>query len=291
MTATTGAGPCQRWRAGRHSWRRDTSFDPRRYHVAPIGETTARAYVVRNHYSHEWVSAKARFGLFEGPRLRGVAVLSTPMHPKVLTNVFPQLESGEAIELGRFVLDDEVPANGETWLLARVFRRAAAVGFRGVVSFSDPVPRTRPDGSIVFPGHVGWIYEAANALHLGRSTPRTQLLLPDGTVFNERARSKIRAGERGSAYAERKLCRFGARPRRPGESGTAWLAHALADAGVRRVRHHGAYRYAFVLGSDRERRALRRDLAKLPAALAPRPYPKTVDSIPTVAALVGVEDT
>jgi hypothetical protein len=33
-----------------------------------------------------------------------------------------------------------VPANGESWFLARCWEMAARQGVRGVVSFSDPVP-------------------------------------------------------------------------------------------------------------------------------------------------------
>ncbi len=66
-------------------------------------------------------------------------------------------------------------------------RLAATAGVRGLVMFSDPLPRTRADGAVVMPGHVGTIYQAANSVYTGRSTPRTLTLLPDGTVFSDRA--------------------------------------------------------------------------------------------------------
>jgi hypothetical protein len=140
---------------------------------------------------------------------------------------------------------------------------------RGVVSFSDPVPRRDAAGRLVFPGHVGLIYQASNALYAGRGTPRTLLVLPDGRVLHERALAKARALERGHGYVEELLERFGAPPRR-GADPARWLPHALAAAGVRRVRHPGNHRYLFRIGDRRARRAV----AVGPAA---RPYPKEPD--------------
>jgi hypothetical protein len=52
---------------------------------------------------------------------------------------------------------------------------AGQQGVRGVVSFSDPVPRRTAAGDLVFPGHIGTIYQASNAGYLGRTTPRRVL--------------------------------------------------------------------------------------------------------------------
>ncbi len=56
------------------------------------------------------------------------------------------------------------------------------------------------------------------------------------------------AAPQGHAYAERELVRFGARHRRPGEDGAAWLGEALPAAGARSIQHGGNHRYAFRLG-------------------------------------------
>jgi hypothetical protein len=53
----------------------------------------------------------------------------------------------------------------ESWFLARCSRLAAEAGLRGLVMFSDPVPRTRTDGVVVMPGHIGTIYQASNAVY------------------------------------------------------------------------------------------------------------------------------
>ncbi len=109
----------------------------------------------------------------------------------------------ESLDLGRLVLDDEIASNGETWFLARVFRLAQRAGVRGVVSFSDPVPRARADGTSLTPGHVGTIYQAGGAVYTGRGTRRSLVMLPDGCVLSARA-TQISCGagiERHSIHA------------------------------------------------------------------------------------------
>jgi len=257
---TARADRCQRWRpGGRAAWARAGRFDPARYAVAPLPEAEAKAFVTAMHYSRSYPAAILRYGLHDlhaGGALAGVAVLSLPM-AKVLTAVFPALEPcAESLELGRFVLAHHVPANGESWMLAEVRRQAAAQGIRGLVSFSDPVPRRTTAGQVTMPGHVGFIYQASNAAYLGRSTPRTLILLPDGTTLNARAAQKIRTGERGWRYAADRLATFpGARPPAPGQAGAGWLAETLNAIGATRIRHPGCHRYAFTLGITRTARA------------------------------------
>jgi hypothetical protein len=219
-----------------------------------------------------FVAERLSWGLYQGEELVGVAVFGVPSHPAVLTNVFPDLEPYTAtLVLSRFVLLDEVPANGETWFLGQVFRAAAGEGLRGVVSFADPVMRRAADGTVVIPGHRGTIYAAKGAAAVGRTDPSIVLVLPDGTSLDRRALSKVRRGECGHDYVERRLAGFGVAARRRGESGEAYLHRALVEAGVVALRHGGCYRYAFRLGRTRAERAAVR--IGLPAT----GYPKTID--------------
>jgi hypothetical protein len=150
----------------------------------------------------------------------------------------------------------------ESWFLGEVRDKAARKSeldpakplLKGLVMFSDPVRRRRADGTLICPGHVGTIYQASGCLYLGTSGASTEALLPDGTVFGRRTAQKIRAQEKGHAYAERKLVTLGARPMRPGEKPAAWLSEALDAAGARRFRHPGKHKYAIALGESREQR-------------------------------------
>lgn len=265
---------CQRWNQRQASWRHvsDGGFDQRHYDVAPVDELVARTYVTQHHYSASYPAASQRYGLFERGDLRGVAVLSIPVRSEVLTGVFPDLVPyTESLELGRLVLADAVPANAESWMLARVFEQAADAGISGIVSFSDPMPRAT-SGRIIMPGHVGIIYQSSNALYLGRGRARWITLLPDGTVLNDRAVAKIKAQDQGHEYVERKLVAFGARAPRACEDPSAWLAEALETIGTRRVKHRGNHRYSFCLGGPAERRRVARMIP-----LKRRAYPKSID--------------
>lgn len=271
---------CLRWQDRQHTWRHrsDGGFDRARYEVALIAEADAKRFVVAQHYSGSYPAARLRFGLYCAEALVGVAVLSVPVNAKSLTSVFPGLVPlAESIELGRFVLLDAVPANGESFFLGQVFRLAAAHGIRGVVSFSDPVPRRAGDGRLVVPGHVGTIYQATNARYLGRGTARTLRLLPDGTVLNARSAQKVRSQEQGHEHIERLLVTHGAVARARGEDPTAWLGRALVQAGSRCVRHAGNHRYAFVVGrTSTERR-------HVTLAMTGQPFPKSIDQEVTAA--------
>lgn len=259
---------CQRWTGGRHSWRHvsEGGFDATLFDVRPIPEALARSIVASHHYAGTLPATRLSWGLLTrddrliddstplsgGLGLVGVACLSVPMTASVLTNVFPQLEPfTESLELGRLVLTDPVPANAESWFLARVWRQAAAVGLRGIVSFADPLPRQRtttrtlPDGTAaevvetISPGHVGACYQGAGAIACGRSTARTLIYLPrHGTVLSERTLSKIRLQESGSAAAERHLVALGAAPRPISQDpqlgcGPRWTTSAQFVCGTR----------------------------------------------------------
>jgi len=276
--ADAGSDYTLRWNQGHHSWRHvsEGGFDQRKYEVREIlTDTEARTLIELHHYSHKYVAAKKRYGLYTGPHfeeLVGVMVLSNPMNNKTLTNVFPDLlPLYESIELGRLVLLSEVPANAESFFVAQAWKLAALAGIRGIVSFADPVPRTNQQGELCFKGHVGTIYQSLNMIKSGRSTPRTRTIFPDGTEFVDRTRQKILGQERGAEEAEKLLIQWGARPRRAGESPATWLHEQLAILPLRTFRHPGNHRYIRAIGPKRKQVSMR---------VTPQPYPKQPDPLP-----------
>jgi hypothetical protein len=269
----------QRWLpGGRHTWTHPSverySFNPASYGVTGIPEKDAREFVEELHYLHAWLNARLRYGMFylEGPqehltgRLVGVAVLSVPQNKLVLTNPFPHLEPYyESLEVGRFILLDQVPHDAETWFFGEVRRLAATTGIRGLVMFSDPVPQWDDDGNQVMPGHVGGIYQAtAGTRYTGPTGRRGVIVLPDGTVLGERTAQKIRQRERGHEAAERRLIRLGAVAPRAGQDQAAWLAGALSRVDARRVMRDGKLRYVMPVGNRRERARVQIEGPSLP---------------------------
>lgn len=253
----------QRWRARRDTYRwAGEPIQTRFYEVASIpDDNTAKAFVCAHHYSGSYPAARFRFGLHRGAELVGVAVFSQPCNQAVLRKAFGAAAPAST-ELGRLVLVDDVPANGESWFLARCFELLRRRGIDGVLSFSDPVPRCDQRGRHVFPGHIGTVYQASNAIYRGRTKRETKWLLPDGSVFEARSATKLRNGERGASTARKRLEAFGATPLGRRDDPVMWITAWRALICVP-ISHGGNHRYLF--GLDR---ALRRSL---PESL---PYPK-----------------
>jgi len=249
----------QRWRGGRASYRpAGEPINTRLYEVAPIdgagADKLAGDFVRATHYSASYPAARERIGLYTAGTLVGVAVFSHPSQDKVLACL--PCPKAEAVELGRLVLLDSVPANGETWFIARAFALLRARGYTGVVSFADPVARSSVAGEVVKPGHIGLVYQASNALYAGLATARTLRLLPSGRVFSERTRSKIRGRERGWPHAVEQLVAAGARaPERSGLAADlhAWLKLELPRV-TRPLKHGGNLKYLFPLTPSCRRR-------------------------------------
>lgn len=250
----------QRWRDRASSYRPAGELIATRYYeVAAIADdTTAKRFVVTHHYEGSYPAARVRVGLYRRDELVGVAVFSQPANDLSLRPL--PGGSAENVQLGRFVLLDDVPANGETWFLARAFELLRADGFAGVVSFSDPMPRTSADGRVTFRGHVGTIYQAFNGVYLGRARGDVLKLLPDGRVLHNRALAKVRAKDRGWRYVVDQLVAYGA-PEPRGEL-RSWLADVVGTV-TRRVKHPGNHKYVWAID-----RRLRKHLPPS------KPYPK-----------------
>jgi len=252
----------QRWRDRRGTYRPNGEpIDTSHYEVAAIGEDrVAKAFVARHHYIGTVGAMRFRFGLYRGSELAGVAAFTHPCSDAVLASL--PGKGLERTELGRLVLLDDVPANGESWFVARCFELLAAAGIVGVCAFSDDMPRTDAAGRRTFRGHVGTVYQATNAVYVGRARGGLLRLLADGSVLHGRALAKLRGRTKGWRYVADRLEGAGAAPLADGEDARAWADRWVA-ALTRPVRHPGNHKYLFGLGRSARR--------ALPAGL---PYPK-----------------
>lgn len=239
-----------------------------------LDEADAKRFTVEHHYSGSYPAARFRVGLFRSGaavrhELAGVAVFSVPMNGHSLPR-FCGVDALDGVELGRFVLLDEVEGNGETWFLGRAFALLAAKRpqFRAVLSYADPLPRQDAGGALVTPGHVGTIYQAFNGRYMGRSEARTLTLTSDCKTVSPRALSKLRNGERGAGHVYAMLLRAGAPARQPLEPEAAYIDRALREGPFRKIKHPGNHRYAWPLGDRRARHVTLRSFAP------PQSYPK-----------------
>lgn len=249
---------CQRWRGRRPSYRpAGEPFVPDRYEARPVGFAEAKAYVVKAHYSGSMPAARQQIGLYEKPspfqreRLVGAIVLSVPIQEQAIPAWLDGLEPRLGVEIGRLVLDDHVPGNGETWFLGKSFKlmRRLLPEVRGVISYCDPIERRTASGEIAKRGHIGTVYRAFNGRYAGRSSARTLIVSRDGRTVSERALSKIRLEEQGAGYAIRQLRELGAPAPCPGESGKNYLQRALQEGQFQRLRHPGNLTFTWRVSS------------------------------------------
>lgn len=259
---------CQRWNGGRETRRpageliKTSAYDVERLADRAI----ASSFVATHHYARTCSSTAHPFALFHRGELVGVACFGPPPSMNAHRAVFPTLSTKEAVTLGRLVLLDEVPGNGESWFVARCFELLADSGVVAVESCSDPWPRVNAQGQQVFRGHLGIVYQATNGRYIGRTNDSTLRLFPDGTVLSNRAAGKLARGERGDAHPVAQLEAWGATPLRPGEDDErAWLRFWRARL-TRPMRHRGNHRYLWCLDKHRRREVL--------LAHPSQPYPK-----------------
>lgn len=264
----------QRWRDRRQYWRvdRDEGFRKTDYTVDFVRDGIARAFVIAHHYSGSYPVAAERVGLYRGTELVGVAVFSIPINNNAVPR-YTGLQSCEGIELGRFVLLDEVPYNAESFFLARALKllHTEHSELRSVIAYSDPLPRQATDGRIIMPGHVGVIYQASSATYVGRAQAKTMHVNRDGIALSSRALSKIRLQEHGANSAEKRLVKLGAHPRIFGQDPAEWVNEVLTSGTFQKIRHPGNHVYCFALSSGASRRKNSANFAMS------QPYPKMLD--------------
>lgn len=247
----------KRWTDREQRWVAPGALFAKSAHSVDVvdGDTLPKRFIAQHHYACTFPAKRLAVGLFgRRAQLVGLAVFSVPASNASLTK-WTGMGHDEACELGRFVCTPDVAYNGETWFLARAMRALASEkGLRAFVSFADPVEWS--DGAeVVKPQHWGTIYQASNALHVGRTEARWHLVGPNGRPISPRALSKLRTVTKGWEYAQRQLLALGAPVRRSGEHPRDWLRRVRRAPGFARVRHPGNLAYVFGL-DDGARRSL-----------------------------------
>lgn len=246
----------QRWRDRRCRWVPDSEeIDPAALSVDVIDtRRQAASFVKEHHYAGSMPVTRLSIGLFANGRggrseLVGVCVFAHPVNNASVPKTAGLTDPRAACDLGRLVILDSQGANAESFLVSRAFRllRREKPEILSVISYADPVPRTDANGRIFMPGHVGGLYAVMGSRYVGRSSPRTDLIMPDGRPISSRAISKIRNAECGQRYAVDELARAGARTPRLGEDRIDWLADLERTGFLRRQRHPGCHAYLFPL--------------------------------------------
>lgn len=246
----------QRWRDRRCRWVPGVSeIDSKALSVDVIDtRRQAAPFVKGHHYAGSMPVTRLSVGLFANGRggrseLVGVCVFAHPVNNASIPKTAGLANPRAACDLGRLVILDSPGANAESFMVSRAFRllRREKPEILSVISYADPVRRTDADGRVFMPGHVGGLYAVMASRYVGRSSPRTDLIMPDGRPISSRAISKIRNAECGQRYAVDELVRAGARTPRIGEDRIDWLTDLERTGFLRRQRHPGCHAYLFPL--------------------------------------------
>lgn len=194
--------------------------------VADVRDFASRYHYARNAHTDGW-----RYGLWHGVTLYGVIVYNLPTR-SVCECVFGPNHANHVLHMPRLVLSPDAKPNSESHLIGRSLRllHVDLPDVWAVVTYADTTV-----------GHIGYVYQATNALYTGTVAPRPYYLDAEG--------------RRRAVYRD----------------GKTLTPSAAAELGYTRHLSKVKHRYLYILGGRTQRRQ-RRGLLRLPVL----PYPKAV---------------
>jgi len=145
-----------------------------RYQIEQIPRDKAMQVVVEKHYLHRKCPCEHAWALvdneqerddvlFDWPKIVGVVTYGTPSSPPLRGGICGPEYKSDVLELNRLWVHDDVPRNGESYLIGNTLKM---VGKPIVVSFADKSQ-----------GHTGFVYQATNWIYTGLSAKRTNWLI------------------------------------------------------------------------------------------------------------------
>ena len=149
--------------------------------VTEIGLEAARPFIELWHYSGLVPTGKnIFFGWFLDGVMYAVADYGIGVNPYQATFLARatgnQVENKSLLELKRLCrMEPRLPGAQLTHFLSRCHKKLSAIGYKFVVSFSDPEY-----------GHSGGIYKAANFEHIGRTNPEYHTVDRNGNKRHRR---------------------------------------------------------------------------------------------------------
>jgi hypothetical protein len=144
-----------------------------RYRVDAISLAEAREFFTKHHYCHTCGQAPAGiWGLFEGRFMIGALMFQRPGSEATCSQVFGPERKRGITGLHRLCILDVTPKNTESWFVARCMAalKQAKPFYEAILTFSDPSA-----------GHVGTVYQAANARYYGAGKSEKRYEAPDGS--------------------------------------------------------------------------------------------------------------
>lgn len=168
------------------------------WEVRPVQLAVAQALIERLHYSGGGANTGTYIhGLFERAhkaRPRGVAWWIPPTRAAAEAT-YPTDWQG-VLALSRLVIDEGVPKNAASFLLARSRRLIDRARWPCLVTYADE-----------WQGHTGSIYRADNWTYQGKTTPEATFV-KDGRMLARKAGPRTRTREEMEALGAQMIGRF-----------------------------------------------------------------------------------
>lgn len=126
------------------------------YFIKEIPYKEAMELVVKNHYLHRKCPCSHAYGLFDASsQIKGVVIYGVSCSSTLLKGICGEEEMHNVYELNRLWVDDDVPKNGESFLIGNSIKK---LDKEIIVSFADTSRN-----------HIGYVYQATNFLYCGLS--------------------------------------------------------------------------------------------------------------------------
>jgi hypothetical protein len=197
--------------------------------VGPVTPDDVQQFARRYHYTGTGGNMVWRWGLWHGPVLHGVVAYNLPTRT-VCQSVFGVEHVDKVWHMGRLILSDDSPRNSESRLIGGSLK-AVERDYPGVWAV---LTYAAPDA-----GHIGYVYQATNAIYTGTSSTEHYYI--------------DTYGQRRSNYVN------GHRLSKSNAVSRGWTVH---DSQAK-------HRYVYILGNKSERRQ-RLKLLKFPVLKYPK---------------------
>lgn len=216
-----------------------TEYGPvRDMQVHPVPTRDVDEFCKRWHYAHHGGAMAWTYGLYDGPVLVGVVAYNIPTMP-ACSAYFGADKWEWVAHMGRLVCADDAPRNVESHLIA---------GSLKLLKEARPVVRAVATYAATGVGHIGYVYQATNALYLGTTASSHYYIDRQG----RRRTPKQNQGPNKNGNVKKSLA-----------LSWGWTVHDDPPK----------HRYVYLLGNKTERKEARA-LLKFPVL----PYPKAVPS-------------
>lgn len=133
--------------------------------IIPVNKEQVQSFILKHYLGKDPKGIKKIYGVIhkkeKGSELVGTAIYGIPMR-SATTFIEPEVLSNEVLELKRLFLEDHVNLpNVESYVIAKTLKmlKSEFPQVKVVITFADEKV-----------GHVGSIYQATNAIYLGKSS-------------------------------------------------------------------------------------------------------------------------